>query len=259
MHSFFKENSLFQKKNKVRFTNLIPGVADIHPILPSERCKFQWFSDCNSAMANSDSKTSKCPGIVDLMQRGFIVTAPFDFYITAQGKEKFEWKLAVDPNSLVDIKVGNYVSYHSKEQLHQFSPGRTDSMDIILKVNTYWNLVASENLVFLQMPIPYPNHNIFSAVPGLIDSNKYHSLIIQLEWHRVEGTELIKAGTPLCQLIPIERHLVVDNTVEDANADDILLYKKYGYNVAHKFCKSMNQWRDGTFKILDNFRKKFNI
>jgi hypothetical protein len=244
-----------RKKRFVRFTNLVPGVSETYPILSAGKIKFDWIYRCSHGNKN----TLKCPGINDLMHRGFIITAPFDFKITTDSKEKFEWQMPVDPKTLTGLTLSNYISYHSKNQLREFSPSRQDSLDIILKVNTYWSMVASEDLVFIQMPIPYPDHNIFSAVPGLIDSNKYHSLIIQLDWHRIGETHIVKAGTPLCQLIPVQRDLFVNCLVEDVTDDDIKMYQKYSYNVAHRFSKDMNHWKLSTKKLLDNFRKKINI
>jgi len=249
----------FKKKNSVRFTNLIPGVSDVYPVIPSSKFKFSWVSQCAKSMSDSTSNTAKCPGIGDLMLRGFILTAPFDFTITVNGKESFNWNMPVDPKSFVNFNISNYISYHNKEQLHQFVPSRSDSLDMIIKINTYWSMVSSDNLVFLQMPVPFPDHNLFSAVHGIIDSDKYHSLIIQLQWHRTEGTYTIKAGTPLCQLIPIERNLPINLNVVDATDEDVKLYQKYSYNIAHRIISNKSHWQLSTKRILDSFRKKFNI
>jgi hypothetical protein len=246
-----------RKKSFIRFTNFIPGVCEIYPIQPSGKIKFNWISKCSNSAESKN--TVRCPGINDMMRRGFIITAPFDFTIKTDNKEKFEWKMPVDPNTLTNLNLGNYISYHSKSQLREHTPSRVDSLDIILKINTYWSLIASDDLIFLQMPVPYPDHDLFSAVLGIIDSDKYYSLIIQIDWHKIGETHTIKAGTPLCQLIPIQRNLLVDYSVEEASEDDIKMYQKYSYNVAHRFSKDINHWKLSTKTILDNFRKKINI
>ena len=256
------------KKKYVRFVNEIPGVEITHPVVPAKQFKHKWMSNLNKDVVSHNNacpvsatkgNTARCPGIIDLHQTGFIVPAPFDFVITTNGsKENFEWLMHIDPAMVnKDIKQP-YISLHPKEQLHNYSPPREDSLDVIIKVNTYWKLLSSDDIVFLQMPIPYPDHNIFTACHGIIDSNKYNALNLQLQWHKINGEHLIKAGTPLCQLVPMPKDFAVDLLVDKITEDDIYASKAYSYVTMHEFTKDTSRWKKSVKTIMDKLRKSIN-
>jgi hypothetical protein len=256
------------KKKYIRFVNEIPGVDITHPIIPARQQKYKWFSSINKDVTehNSDNhgpdkkgNTARCPGIVDLLQTGYIVTAPFDFVIRTDGsKDNMEWRMNIDPALLnKDIK-SPYISLHPANQLHNYSPSREDSLDVILKVNTYWRYVGSEDVLLLQMPIPYPDHNLFTACHGIIDTNKYNELKLQLQWHKLNGEYTVKAGTPLCQLLPIPRNFDINLRVEEITDHDRLANNSYVYTTMHQFSRNQVLWKSSIKKIMDKLRKSIS-
>jgi hypothetical protein len=63
----------------------------------------------------------------------------------------------------------------------------------------------------LFMPIPYPDQPDFSAVHGILEPGEFYDVNAILQIHRRPGQLHIPAGTPLCQLIPInDQELEVD-------------------------------------------------
>jgi hypothetical protein len=256
---------MFKKKKFVRFVNEIPGVEIAHPVIHAKDYKFSWLSKLNKEVtthnktcpvSHTSSNTARCPGIVDLMHKGFIITAPFDFVIKTDGDKKdLEWHMNIDPSKFnKDIK-GKYISFHPTRQLHDYTPARDDSSDLILKINTFWKLSASDDLQFLQMPIPYPEHNMFSACHGIIDSNKYNEVNLQLQWHKLNGEFLVKAGTPLCQLVPLTNEKI-NLKVEKMTADDVYANNAYSYFVMHEYKKDMSNWRKNVKSITNFLRNK---
>jgi len=260
---------MFRKHPYVRFVNEVPGVETTHPIIPAKHYKYNWMSALNKDVVAHNSScpvtslkgnTARCPGIIDLHKTGFIVPAPFDFTITTNGsKDSFEWRMHIDPKVLNKDNTQPYISLHPKEQLHNYSPSRDDSLDVIVKVNTYWKLLSSPDIVFLQMPIAYPDHNIFSACHGIIDSDKYNTMNLQLQWHKLSGEHLVKAGTPICQLIPIPKNLVVDLKVEQITDSDVYANKAYSYVTMHEFTKDTSRWKKSVKTIMDTLREKINL
>lgn len=256
---------MFKNKSYIRFVNEVPGVEDSYPIIPARQQKYKWFSAINKDVTahNNDSSvvdikgnTAKCPGIVDLIQLGYIVTAPFDFVIKTNGvKDDFEWRMNIDPVMLNNDIKSPYISIHTPEQLHNYSPARDDSLDVILKLNTYWRYVGSEDILLLQMPVPYPDHNMFTACHGIIDTNKYNEMKLQLQWHKRNGEHLVKAGTPLCQLIPIPRNFPIDLRVEEITEHDIRANKSYIFATMHRFAKDQMQWKSIVKGAMDKLRK----
>jgi len=88
-----------------------------------------------------------------------------------------------------------------------------------------------------------------------------HAFPVQLFWHVLEGEELVKAGTPLAQYLPISRSLleqhevIVDTAGEvEKKIEDAFIFSNH-----HRFPKSDNvvakvkRIKD----LFNNFRKKF--
>ena len=73
---------------------------------------------------------------------------------------------------------------------------------------------------------PYYDEDRFSVPTGIVDPSYSYEVNLQMFWHAVEpGEYLVKAGTPLCQWIPIPRQWLNNNEfdviVEDANEEDL--------------------------------------
>ena len=246
----------FKKRSWVRFFNLVPGVEMTHPIVPANEYRYSWLSEVAKDFRDNQKNTGthRCPGIVDFLHKGFIVTAPFDFTILTNrnDNENFEWATAVNMKNFIDAP---YIGRLTKETLSNFVPFRSDTLKTIIKVNTFWRSSSSDDIVLLQMPIAYPDHNIFTACTGIIDPDKYLELIVQLQWHKLDGQYTIKAGTPLCQLIPIPKKLAVDLVVDKLTPEDEYLSRAHKYLVTHAYRRNLTLWKNTCKIILDKLRK----
>lgn len=192
------------------------------------------------------SGTNKCPGIISYLKQGYIVTAPFDFTIktTKDDDRHFEARL---PETL---KGEGYIHWHTHDQLAKYVPFREDTLKTIIKINTEWRVETSDDIVLYQLPIAYPDHNIFTAVHGYFDASKYQELNIQLLWHKLDDTILIKAGTPLCHIIPVKRDMEIDLIVDKMNDQDRYNVAAYDYLTSHNFNKNIKDWADSTMKLF---------
>jgi len=75
------------------------------------------------------------------------------------------------------------------------------------------------------MPIPYWDEDRFSPPTGVVDPSYSYEINLQLFWHKIEeGEYLLKAGTPLCQWVPVHRSFLsnrnIDFHCETANEAD---------------------------------------
>ncbi len=247
----------FKKKPFARFVNLVPGVEVAHPIIRASEYKPKWLSDAardfkqRSKVAHPSeimASSSRCPGLTEYFKQGFIVTAPMDFTITttADPEEPIRW----DYYGPASLQGKPYIGVHHTPQLAQFMPMRTDSHNWLVKLNTYWRINSSPDIVFLQMPIAYPDHNVFTAAHGIIDCQNYIEINVQLFWHRMNETVLVEAGTPLCQLIPIPRELAVDLIVERPTEEDRYISEAWAYLTTQKFKKDMKSFLAAAKKLL---------
>jgi hypothetical protein len=224
---------MFKKKPFVRFVNVMPGVEIAHPIIRAQEQRFDWIREAaldykeklqNLRLNETTNSVSRCPGIMQLSKTGFIIPNPVDFIITTDPNKPdlFSWECPINfPNH-------NYIDAHTKDQLSKFMPFREDTLKTVVKVNTGWKISASSDIVFLVMPLAYNDHSIFSAAQGILDPHQTLEINVQLFWHKLKGSHLVKAGTPLSQLIPIPRELAVDLVVERATEED--KYKSDAWN-----------------------------
>jgi hypothetical protein len=250
---------MFFKKKKpfVRFVNAMPGVEISHPVLRATDYKFDWVR--SAAMDYKERKSNyqmddfliglnRCPGISHYLQTGFIITAPIDFTSATDSAKPdlFEWTCPVN----FEFEGREYIGSHSSDQLAKFVPFRSDTLKTIIKVNTRWMIQSSSDIIFLQLPIAYPDHSTFTAAHGIIDCQKLLEINVQLFWHKKDGIALIKAGTPLCHIVPIPREFVVDLVVEARTEKDRYISAAYEYLAKKEFNKDMKLFFNSAKKLL---------
>lgn len=256
---------MFFKKKKpfVRFVNLMPGVEHAHPVIKTQDMRVDWMR--NAALDYKErastyipgtgmlSGTNRCAGILQLFRTGFIIPAPIDFSIaTTKGDlEAFQWTAPVN----AQFQGHDYVMSHSASQLAKYIPFRQDTLHSILKINTRWRASCSDDVIFLQMPVPYPEHNSFTAATGIFDFHQSPEINVQLFWHHLNGVHMVKAGTPLCMLVPIPRDFNVDLIVETATMEDRYKDSAWNYISNKDFNKDIKAFYEASKNLL-RFKSK---
>lgn len=250
-------------KPRARFVNLIPGVEKAYPIVSAGSMRPAWLKKAAEAWKEQQSLADptqpwaggnvvRCPGVTDLLKHGYVITAPFDFTITTDKNDpmNFRWNCAMGMSINVPGDSEPPIGSHPFQQLGQFMPMRKDTLQAVVKVQTFWRYEATEDVVFLQIPYPYPDHNDFTAAYGVFDSTKSFSINIQLFWHNLDGTVLVKAGTPLSQLIPIPRNYAIDLIIDEANEKDYRKNRASKYLITHEYNKQMKRWYEQAGRIF---------
>lgn len=221
-----------KKKPYIRFYSVFPGVADLFPIVKAS--SFDRPGLQKDKYPDNVLPTSNCPGIKRFAGLGWVITAPADFEISTIGdKASFSWR---EPMVFGKGQPGTeaYISSHPTEQAAPIIDDLDTTVSTVVKVETPWRIEASDDIVFLQVPMSYNNESRFVAASGVLDPRFSHAVNIQLFWKQLEGTTLVRAGTPLCQYIPVLRkdlnHSEFDVSVEEANENDFR--REIGYNYA---------------------------
>jgi hypothetical protein len=206
--------------------------------------------------------SKNCPGIKKIISTGWIVTAPADFIIKTNGDgSHLEW---AEPYRFTKISEGRdaYVSAHGPAQAEPLLDDPETTLKTVVKLETPWRVEASDDIVLLQLPVSYNNESRFMAATGILDTRYGHLLNIQLFWKNLEGETLVKAGTPLCQLIPIARSMLnsssYDVTIDEAT--DIDRQKEREFNYAAN-CVILNHDTlasrlTRTLTILNKYKKR---
>jgi len=258
--------NIFKKKKPwIRFYSVDPGVADLHPWFPARKLHRKWRTDAikqqndpskrcpylrvkklwervQNEMHGRDgtpeiySHAVTCPALTGLMDSGYVLPAPADFIIKTDGTGvNFEWA-----SQMLFNNNQRYVKAHIPQQtegMRDLVDQTKDVLDWTVKLELPWRVQAHPDVVFIQMPIPYWDEDRFTPPIGIVDPSYSYEINLQLFWHKIEAGEyLVKAGTPLCQWVPVHRdflkmqgwNVVVETANEyDLENNNIMEYQRF--------------------------------
>lgn len=228
-----KLTSFFKKKQFIRFYTLEPGVAKLYPIQKSRLVKRDWLKIKQEVDTNTKS-SQNCPGIQKIINTGYILTAPADFIIKTNGDGvSVYWDESYQFNKCGQMAEYAYINTHNSIQTEPLLNDKDNILKTVIKVETPWRVEVSNNIILLIMPVAYNNEDRFEAATGFLDPSYMHVLNVQLYWKKLNDEILIKAGTPLCQILPIDKKILQDSTytftVEEATSTDYKLERDFVY------------------------------
>lgn len=227
---FKKLLGLEKKKSFVRFYSLTPGVLDLFPIIKSKDVPRKFLD--RTEYPTHVLPTSTCPGLKKIVSCGFIIPAPADFEIITNGDmSTFEWRSPMEFTKGVPNSQG-YINSHAKEQTAPLLSNFHDTLTTVVKIETPWRFEMSDDMVMLVLPVQYNNEDRFSAATGILDPRYSNTVNIQLFWKKINEKTLIRAGTPLCQFVPIRRNDLNLNTydIQIENANELDNQREAAYN-----------------------------
>jgi hypothetical protein len=211
-----------------------PTLKDVYPILPSSEVKMPWAQSIKQQyisqrqfMSPDDFKVGShmCSGITGLMKHGWVVTSWCDVIIETNGDgESYRFTVPPGMKELTGLApVGGF-----KPDLfgnHTKLPPQT--LKTILKFHTPWKFDITDGWGLMILPLQYNDENRFTAATGVLDPKISQEINPILFWHVMQGETFIKAGTPLCYIVPVR--LESDNDFEfvmrDATEKDIKLLR----------------------------------
>ena len=200
-------DKIFKRKPKIEFVSLIDGVADAYPVIPASAYKPKWTEAAYKEYKELKQQNpafnhiTLCPGIFDMFKTGFIIPAWHDLLVRTNGDHKtFQW--AIPEVDSLDIEGFSPIGSHMDE-LTTLMPKRPHSLKGVLKFNTPWRIIAPKGIKFLMLPVPYDDQQIFESSMGILNPAISNEINIQVHWNALNSEEKIKAGTPLCYMLPI--------------------------------------------------------
>ena len=236
----------FKKKKKIRFTNAIDGIVENYPLIRASKLNRSWlkkpteqfkkdYKDLKSGCPFTGfrpNNIAKCPGIKSLFDTGYILTCPYDFRVVTNGDGN-----TVDLNLPFQHSELGFapLATHKEEVLHRHCPAPHNTLKSILKVDGGWQVTAPDDVVFWMTNLHYTEEQRFSSVTGILDPKHSTKVISQLYWHVLDGTEIIKAGTPLTHLIPMKRGFNPEFECDLPNENDIHKQRISYFNTINTF------------------------
>ena len=253
--------------DNIKFISVIEGVEETMPIIPASKQQYGWVKKAANhlktvgsltemeeyANSNLDIRhTSKCPGIINLKSKGFIVRNHSDINLKILDKDGgYEWNT---PSNWIEMSDGiceNTITHHFEGSLHQFmNDWPKDTLLIVLKINLPWYVKIPKGWELIMVDPFYKDDYRFTVCPGIFEPELgLAKLNIPVHWHSTSGEFMIKAGTPIAQLIPLRKEnidfeLSNKNNDKDFNKEYRLMNLKFqesfkrNYNKVREFFKS---------------------
>jgi|TARA_R110002153_G_scaffold254677_1_gene413146 hypothetical protein len=127
-----------------------------------------------------------------------------DYKITTNGDlSSYEWRV---PRTVEDVITGGEVPVDcflaDVWGEHVDLPDNT--LKTIIKFNTYWGVSLPKGWGLMISPSTYFEENRFTATSGLLAPEQASQVNIPVFWHVLDGTAVIKAGTPLALLTLVQ-------------------------------------------------------
>lgn len=241
----------------LKFYSVLPELTRDFVIKTATVKDWQWYQRMLEDLRAQNPKpvmhTSRCPGILDICNHGWIQHTYQDIVIETIGDgSSFSWHSDIAQEELEPFGelLGPYLGHHTPQQLMNFNQFRVQTLRTIIKINSPWFVQIPKDHSLLVMPIPYGDQCVFSAAPGILRGTS--SMNVQLFWHNLLGRVHLPRGTPLCQYFlipdPDESFSITDATVEVWNeikqelAED--LYRRYRHHVTMPEIKPIDMGAD---------------
>lgn len=207
-------------KPQIRFFNLIDGIATHYPITTATPQR-PWLFKPNEELSHLRKQLhtarcpftrrigniARCPGISQINSTGYILPSPVDIRIVSS-----ESDLHIDlPTQDIPILINYHTLPYSSPNTHTK----------ILKFDFGWRVQTTKDILLQFLPVQYTEENRFTSTTGILDPLLSSVINVQFYWHVFDGVTIIKAGTPMTQIIPMKRSfnpsMIVDekHTIED--------------------------------------------
>jgi hypothetical protein len=181
------------------------------PIIPTSEVKMPWlqaqkdkYIKRKEASANKKpdwvTSTHMCSGIVELMRTGYVLRAYTDIYIETKGDGV---TFTHDVSEFIKQTGAPAVSHFPPSLFTDDVKTPPNTLKTIIKINCPWRVKMPAGWGLLMLPLQYVNEERFTAASGFINPEDSNEINCILYWHKLAGSTIITAGTPLCMMVPV--------------------------------------------------------
>lgn len=241
---------------KIEFFSTVDGLAEACPIIPASEYRAAWMkraqSDYKDKIKKSEGRLNhiyQCPGIFDLAKTGFIVPMWHD--VAIEPHEGGDFKYTIPSSDLIDLSFGKEIISRQTTGVETLMPVRPWTFGPLLKINMPWHVIAPKGVKMLMIPFPYPDSFEIESSIGMLDPSVSSEINVQAYCNVQRGRFVLKAGTPLAQLIPLTEknyELVVRNATEK----DLKWERKRKFLMNYTFTLKRNLIKDIYYKYFGN-------
>lgn len=219
---------------KLRFISFLPERTNEFPIEKASVRHYEWFDKLSKdhtrwkqllELENKNTDfphTIRCPGIIQVSSMGWVQRAYQNITVNTFGRE-YEPRFSYETNPAYDEHgwhMSDVMSIHGRAQLTDIHEFKRDTHPDIFKLSSPWLVVIPKGYTLLISPIPYNDDNRFTACFGALQG--MHFLNVLFYWHVLRGSEVIRRGTPLTQMILVKD----DESNVPVSVEDISTFEK---------------------------------
>lgn len=200
----------------IKFTLVFENVADIFYPKPASECIPDWYKKQTSYSDNKkitflsgrvNSTIKKCIPIFDSITSGYIIFCPFDIQITKkENGYEFIWSQRFLDDFFKTDPVTNLhdpILFHDSSQLLDYP--KLQNYGAIPKFISPWSIQTPKGYSIL-ITQPMHRESVFTILDGIVDTDTYKSPVnFPFVFNDPNWEGIIKAGTPIAQIIPFKR------------------------------------------------------
>jgi len=141
----------------------------------------------------------KCPSFIDVFNNGFVIPAPCDIWLQYDSNKE-EWHVETG------IRSGNFkipFTVHPTQQYLDHVPNAP--YEYIFKLDNLWSVITPNGYSIMQLPMFWHHNPNFEVPYGIIHTDQYHEVNVQIMMRKGLKEITIKMGEPLCYIVPYKR------------------------------------------------------
>ena len=239
-----------KEKLKIEWFTEVAGLPKVESVVPAIKAIPDWVKKIpmHSMETNNPNQNphrlhgtiKQCPGFIDLYKQSYVIPMWCDLKIKASRKgmhSKFS-------DTMYEMSI------HPPEQLtDHLPPDRKDDYIWIAKTLTPWRARTSPGWGMLQLPMQYEYNPDFFAAMGIVHTDHFHELNIQL-YIKHDREFIITKGTPIAMYVPIKlyKNLEIEESIGPATQEQFEFYETGHRAVFSKFTQGykalIQQWKE---------------
>ncbi len=248
------------KPTNVLFFTPVQELEETIPPVPASEFWPEWFRKQQPKRdhdQHSWSTVKSCPGIMDILNMGYIIPLWCDYKVTKVRAPDMRGDInpetaSSQPEQLMIITPQNLnqggrplfsAATHPHEQIDNY-PFKENQWKGSLKFQMPWEIKTDPGYsCLITAPFYHRQHNL-EVLTGSVDTDYYHEMHVNTFFEsKVDEEILFERGTPLCQIIPYKRE---EYKMETAVGD-------YRTKI-----NRLTQWIHNSMFAPQHYRKKLN-
>ena len=189
---------------KIKFICKAENISEQFQPIPASKLLPDWYKNTETYKDGDKrpyldahqtrSTIKKCIPVFDSMSIGYFLLLPWDLYIEHDGIE-YSFSFAHDAST---------INFHPNFQANLHPDNKPDTFTFP-KFSNPWAIETPPGYSCMIVP-PMHRENIIQIFPGIVDTDKYNANVnLPFFITKNEYTGIIKAGTPIAQVIPFKR------------------------------------------------------